>query len=126
MKRIVFCLTLLALLCVTVPVFAQASTITLGWTDNSNNEMGFTVERATAACPATSATWTVIGSPAANVVTYADATVISGTAYCYRVNACNTVDGTAGGTKQYSAYSNSVGKVAPFTPPNAPSNLTAQ
>jgi hypothetical protein len=82
---------------------AQAATATLTWQDNSTNEMGFTVERKSdpAGCAGV-VPFVVLGSVGANIKTYVDATILDNTPYCYRVQAWNTVDGTAGGTKQYS------------------------
>lgn len=116
-----YVLVVLAVLFLALPAFAATATLT--WTDTANNEMGFNVERAPAACPATSATWAIIATPGANVETYADATIVSGSSYCYRLNAWNTVDGTPGGTKQYSAYSNTAGLTVPFGIPAVPSQL---
>jgi len=63
---------------------AQGADLTLTWTDNSNNEDGFNVERKTTQAGA----FSQIGSVAQNVTTYVDA-VSDGQLYCYRVNAFN-------------------------------------
>ena len=72
--------------------------VTLRWTDNSNNEEGFTIERAVKAkgTPLFSA----VGQAAANATSYSE-TVASGT-YLYRVRAFNLTTGYA------SSYSNQV------------------
>jgi hypothetical protein len=81
----------------------EAASATLTWQDNSTNEMGFIVERKSdpAGCAGV-VPFVVLGSVGANIKTYVDATILDNTPYCYRVQAWNTVDGTAGGTKQYS------------------------
>ena len=71
--------------------------VTLTWTDNSLNETGFTVQRATAA----TGPWTTVTAnvPAAagmgTTVTYTDTTVAKKTTYYYRVIANNVVGYTA-------------------------------
>ena len=59
--------------------------LTLSWTDTSNNEDGFAIERRLQ----TDTTFAEITQVAANVVTYEDTTVDKGTTYCYRVRAFN-------------------------------------
>ncbi len=71
--------------------------MTLNWTDNSSNETGFYIERA----PSGSSLFTRVGQVGANVKTFAQSGVASGT-YLFRVQAFNT---TTGGV---SAYSNQV------------------
>jgi PKD repeat protein len=70
------------------------SSATLSWRDNSNNETGFTIERAASG----SSTFTQVGSVAANAIGFKD--TVSKGAYIYRVRAFN---GSA-----TSAYSNLV------------------
>lgn len=105
-----------------LPGSAGAGKLTLTWTDNATNELGFTIQRKAEACAGTAA-WADLASVAANVTTYADLTVAEGSTYCYRLNAWNTVDGTPTGTKQYSAWSNSAGAAVPFSVPAVPSQL---
>jgi len=66
----------------------------LNWTDNSNNEDSFSIERSTSL----SAGYTQVATVGANVRTYTDNTVFRKTTYYYRVRAVN------GGGK--SGYSN--------------------
>lgn len=101
---------------------SEAASATLSWTDNSNNEMGFNIERKAEACTGTGP-FAALAGVTANSVTYKDVTVSEGATYCYRVNAWNTVDGTANGVKQYSAWSNSAGITLPFGAPVVPSQL---
>ncbi len=70
--------------------------VVLSWQDNSSNEIGFYIERCEGA-GCTSFTG-LFGDTSANISTYTDSSVTSGTTYRYRVVAYNE-----GG---YSAYSN--------------------
>ena len=65
---------------------ARAAQVALRWQDNSNNEHGYKVERATGA-----GAYTHIATTAANVVKHIDATAASSTTYKYRVFAYNTL-----------------------------------
>jgi glucose/arabinose dehydrogenase len=91
------------------------SQATLGWTDNSNNETGFQVERKVAG--ADDSTFAAVGTVGANVVTMIDSAVPGGV-YTYRVKA------TSGAGS--SGYSNSTdATVTDPPPPAAPSALMA-
>jgi hypothetical protein len=57
------------------------------WADNSRNETGFTIQRATSAA----GPWTVVGTVGPNVNTFTDNSVARGTTYFYRVIANNVV-----------------------------------
>ena len=81
-------------------------TIRLSWTDTSNNERAFVVERSAT----TSGAYVSIASVGANVTVYADSGLEAGTTYFYRVRARG--DGGA------SAYSNEAS--ATTSPPGAP------
>ncbi|MGD0649829.1 MAG: fibronectin type III domain-containing protein [Verrucomicrobiia bacterium] len=87
--------------------------INLSWTDNSNNETGFKVERAldNGGIPGP---WTQIATVGANITSYSDTGVSADTRYWYRVRAYKN-----GGD---SAYSN---QASATTPPPPPSSLTA-
>ncbi|MDZ7268026.1 MAG: discoidin domain-containing protein [candidate division KSB1 bacterium] len=91
----------------------SGSQVDLSWTDNSNNEDGFKIERKTGA----SGTYAEIATVGANVTSYPDTGLAGGTTYYYRVRAYN-----AGGN---SAYSNEASTTTASNPPAAPSNLTA-
>jgi FtsP/CotA-like multicopper oxidase with cupredoxin domain len=93
----------------TATVTPYATTVLLAWTDNSANETGFTVEKATN--PGFTGALTFILP--AGTIGYTDSAVVAGTRYYYRVSAFN-----AAGRSGYSAAS-----VLP-TAPTAPSNLT--
>ena len=99
-------------LCIAIPAFAGTAVLT--WVDNSNNESNFDIERKASLCPGAAA-WSALGTVGANVVTYRDATVTEGSAFCYRVKARN-----AAGS---SAWSNEVGLTIPLAVPVAPSQV---
>ena len=63
----------------------SADGITLVWTDNSNNESGFRIER----FDETSKAFTEIATVAVNTATYKDTGVTAGESYIYRVRAYN-------------------------------------
>jgi len=90
----------------------NAASLTLTWTDNSNNEAGFAVERS----PGTgSPTWVEIARVAANVTTYKDEGLPASTAFSYRVRAFN-----AGGYSQYAGPVTGTTLVAPPADPTNP------
>lgn len=62
---------------------ATEGQITLSWTDNSEDEDGFTIERSTMM----DSGFTEVGTVGADVTTYADTSVETGTQYYYRVAA---------------------------------------
>jgi PKD repeat protein len=76
---------------------SKPGTMSLRWTDNSNNEQGFYVERA----PSSTGVFTRIAQTAANATTYSGSGVPSGT-YLFRVQAFNLSTGKVSG------YSNQV------------------
>ncbi|MEJ0034194.1 MAG: fibronectin type III domain-containing protein [Bacteroidota bacterium] len=88
--------------------------ILITWTDNSNNETGFAVERATSA----GGPFTAVTTKAANSVNFLDAGLTPSTQYYYRVRA---VDDTQAA---YSLYSN-VANATTLPIPAAPTLLTA-
>jgi hypothetical protein len=59
--------------------------ITINWRDNSNNEVGFQIQRATLP----SGPWTVVGTAGANATFYTDRGINSATTYYYQVAAFN-------------------------------------
>ena len=87
--------------------------INLSWTDNSNNEDGFKIERKTTA----SGTYSEIAQVGPNINTYNNTGLTGGTEYCYRVRSYNAVGN--------SSYSNeSCNNTFPDLP-NVPINLVA-
>ena len=73
---------------------ASAGQLQLAWTDNSNNENGFKIERK----PGTTGTFSQIAAVGVNVTTYTDTNLTDGATYCYRLAAFNSA-----GTSAYSA-----------------------
>jgi Domain of Unknown Function (DUF1080) len=63
---------------------AHAETLRLKWTDTSNNETGFQIERM-----ATNGDYVRIATVPANVQSYTDTGLSAGRTYCYRVRAVN-------------------------------------
>ena len=70
-----------------------ATYVIITWQDNSNNELGFYVERSADG----GTTWTQVAQTAANTTTYRNTGLTTKTTYLYRVRAFNT-----GGTSGYS------------------------
>jgi len=89
------------------------SQINLKWTDNAANEVGFIIERKTGP----GGVYADLDTVNANVTSFANSGLISGTQYFYKVRAYNT-----GGQ---SAASNVAPATTLFDPPDAPTNLTA-
>jgi hypothetical protein len=91
----------------------NATEIDLAWTDNSNNEAGFKIERCNGAgC----SNFVQIATVGANITAYWDTSLSGGTTYSYRVTAYNS-----GGDSDYS----NIAFATTLTPPAAPSNLKA-
>ena len=63
---------------------AEATTLRLNWQDNSPNESGFKIERLAGS------NYVQIASVGANVQSYTDSGLTTGTNYCYRVRAFNS------------------------------------
>jgi hypothetical protein len=97
---------------------ATSSTqIVLGWSDKSNNESGFKIERKNGSC-SSSNTWTQIGTKPSNTNTYTVSGLSPNTLYSFRMKAYNT-----GGD---SPYSNCASAKTGFSGvPAAPTNLKA-
>jgi len=91
----------------------SSTQINLAWTDNSNNETAFRVERA----PAAAGPWTYIG--ATTLTGYGDTGLAASTTYYYHVAAYNTA-GTSAYTNTASATTQ-----ASSTVPSAPTSAAA-
>jgi hypothetical protein len=63
----------------------STSQVNLTWTDKSANESGFNLQRST-----NGSTYTTIGTVGANVISYSDTGLSSGTKYYYRVQSFNS------------------------------------
>jgi chitodextrinase len=95
----------------------SSSEIDVFWQDNSNNESGFTVEKAASA----SGPWTQIGSVGANVTTYAHTGLTASTTYYYRVRGYNSA-----GNSGYSTTASAATPAPPdTTPPSIPGGVSA-
>jgi hypothetical protein len=70
---------------------ASASAIDLSWTDRSNNESGFVIERSLKK----NGTYSVIGTAGAGVTVFRDTGVAANTRYYYHVRAVNSVKTSA-------------------------------
>ena len=90
----------------------SASQINLAWTDNSNNETGFKIERSATL----SGTYTLIATTAVNATTYNNTGLTANTPYFYKVSAINAVGNSAAVPANATTFD---------TAPTAPSNLTA-
>ena len=75
----------------------SSSQINLSWTDNSNNETGFKIDRST-----DGASFATIAVTAANTTTYSDVGLAPGTTYYYRVRATSAT-GDSGNSNVVSA-----------------------
>jgi hypothetical protein len=82
--------------------------IDLSWTDGSNNETGFRIERKTGAA----GTWAEIATVGAGATAYADTSVAASTTYVYRVRATNATGD--------SGYSDEATATTPALPPVLP------
>jgi subtilisin family serine protease len=90
----------------------SSSRIDLAWTDNSNDESGFRIERRTA-----SGSYSQIAQVGSNTRTFSNTSLASGTQYFYRVVAYNSAGN--------SSYSNEADARTLDAPPVAPSNVKA-
>lgn len=91
------------------------SSITLGWTDNSNNESGFRIDRLT------TRGWVTAGRVKANILTFTDTRLKQGRGYAYRVFAYNS-----SGNSKSSAFIGDAVTGIPVALPLTPTNFTVQ
>ena len=92
--------------------------IDLDWTDNSDNENGFSIERSTGAGGA----FSEIDLVGANVTDYEDTALASNTEYCYRVYAYNDIGDSAFTAEVCATTDDQPPATAPL---GAPTNFTA-
>ncbi|MBI4286690.1 MAG: DUF4399 domain-containing protein [Chloroflexi bacterium] len=97
-----------------VATAAGPGQVDLAWTDNSANESGFRIERAT-----DGVTFSAVGTTGPNVTASSDTLVSPSTAYTYRVVAFNGVGNSA------ASSTTSVTTAATTVVPAAPTSLTA-
>lgn len=88
--------------------------INLSWTDNSNNETGFKIERS--ADGGTS--WAVLATVASDVTAYSNTGLHASLTYHYRIVAINS-----GGNSDYSNIADAI-TLNSTTPPSAPTSLS--
>jgi titin len=92
------------------------STISLKWTDNANNELGFRIYRSLSATSG----FNEIATVAANITTYADNSLQPGTPYYYRIMAYN-----ATGNSEFSPTL-SIATLPEVIIPDTPGDLSAE
>lgn len=120
MKTILF-----SILFILLPALAQSQSIGITWQDNSNNELGFGIERCELA---NCSNFKEIARTKTNINQFLDSVVAANTTYCYRVYAFNE---SLAGVEQRSGYTNiSCATTKPIDPipapipvPQAPGNL---
>ncbi|MDI6791578.1 MAG: fibronectin type III domain-containing protein [bacterium] len=95
-----------------------ANKIDLNWTDNSNNEAGFEIERKTETQPS----YSLIDTVGAGATNSSNTGLASNTHYYYRVRAWSE---NISGDKNWSGYSSGADTTTLDIPPNAPSGLGA-
>jgi hypothetical protein len=94
---------------------ASATAVNLSWTDNADNETGFSIERSINGID-----WIEIATPAGNTTSYSDTTCAPSTHYYYRVRAENM-----GGDSDNSNTADATTPAPIPTVPNAPTGLAA-
>lgn len=99
----------------TSAVAVSQTQINVGWKDNSQNESRFEVYRSSTGA---TGTFTLLVTPAANVIAFNDQGLVPASQYCYRVRAARLV----GRTTYYSAFSNTACATTFDLPPAAAAN----
>jgi hypothetical protein len=101
--------------------------VSVGWTDNANNETGFVLERCTVVSPAlTCGNFAQIAAPGplanTGLATYIDATVAANSSYMYRVKAVNAAGSSAYATLASPVFVAPIPAPTSFTVGNTPRN----
>lgn len=94
---------------------ATASTLLLSWTQHSDNEAAFEIERSVDGATG----WALVGTTVQNVTSFTDLGLDSETTYYYRVRAVNST-----GDSTYAATASGTTLAAVTTAPDAPSDVT--
>jgi RHS repeat-associated protein len=94
---------------------ASTTQINLSWTDNSNNETNFKIERKT-----NTTNFSQVATVGANVTTFSDTGLTSATTYTYRVRASNS-----SGNSAYTNTAAATTQGQDTTPPTTPGGVTA-
>lgn len=93
----------------------NSSQIGLSWTDNANNETGFSVERSVGG-----GAFVLVAPLGVNATSYQDTGLAASTTYLYRVRASN-----GGGNSAYSNSASATTQAGSTLPPTAPTGLSA-
>ncbi|MFN9743014.1 MAG: fibronectin type III domain-containing protein, partial [Acidobacteriota bacterium] len=105
-------------LTVAIQAITNPTTLVLNWSDNSNNETGFRIERRLSTGDFTVVTTSPSTTPTnTGARSYTDTGLVKNTQYFYRIFAINSVGD--------SLVSNVASGTTPDTPPSAPGNLVA-
>jgi hypothetical protein len=94
----------------------SSSSIRVDWTDNSDNESRFQIQRSLSS----SSGWNQVGTALANSSAWSDSSLQAGTRYYYRVRAINDA-----GNSSYTSVASATTQPAASNPPAAPSSLAA-
>jgi Bacterial Ig domain len=91
----------------------NAASLQLTWSDNSQNENGFDIERKTG----TTGTFSILATLDPDKTTYTDSNLPDSTTYCYRLRAFNSIGGSPYSNE---ACATTAGPAAPPTPAPSP------
>jgi hypothetical protein len=100
---------------------ASAGQLQVAWTDNSNNEDGFKIERKLG----TTGTFSQIATVGVNVTSYTDTNLTDGATYCYRLAAFNSAGTSAYSTEGCATVKStlSISKIGSGTVTSSPAGI---